>query len=121
MSSVVLNNEINFAKFDNALSKVDTKKILNIPTNAFVIGHIGRFMYQKNHTFLVQILNELSKINPNAFLLMVGDREKVQKKNLTCRFSIKIETGKIRTSDPQIRNLMLYPAELRSHLCYVVI
>ena len=24
------------------------------------------------------------------------------------------ETGKIRTSDPQIRNLMLYPAELRS-------
>ena len=25
------------------------------------------------------------------------------------------ETGKIRTSDPQIRNLMLYPAELRSH------
>lgn len=25
------------------------------------------------------------------------------------------ETGKIRTSDPQIRNLMLYPTELRSH------
>ena len=30
-------------------------------------------------------------------------------------FPFDYETGKIRTSDPQIRNLMLYPAELRSH------
>ncbi len=27
------------------------------------------------------------------------------------------DPGRIRTCDPQIRNLMLYPAELRGHAC----
>ena len=42
-----------------------------------------------------------------------------QRKTLACNLlhnkGLFNETGKIRTSDPQIRNLMLYPAELRSH------
>lgn len=40
--------------------------------NRFVIGHVGRFVSQKNHGFLLDIFLELYKINPNARLLLIG-------------------------------------------------
>lgn len=39
----------------------------------FVVGHVGRFMQQKNHTFLVDIFNEIYKRNPNSMLMLVSD------------------------------------------------
>jgi phosphorylcholine metabolism protein LicD/phosphopantetheinyl transferase (holo-ACP synthase) len=57
--------------------------------NDFVIGHVGRFEYQKNHDFLINIFNEVSKIIYNAKLLLIGDgelfdeiKEKVNRLNL---------------------------------------
>ena len=44
--------------------------------NQLVLGHVGRFRTQKNHVFLIDIFNELKKINPNVVLLLVGDGEK---------------------------------------------
>ena len=38
-----------------------------------VIGHVGRFSYQKNHEFLIKVFSELCKINDNYRLLLVGD------------------------------------------------
>lgn len=48
-----------------------------------VIGHVGRFMAQKNHMFLVQVLKAVCKIEPNVHLVLLGDgelRERVKKK-----------------------------------------
>lgn len=39
----------------------------------FVIGHIGRFTYQKNHEFLIDVFFEVSKKNEKARLLLIGD------------------------------------------------
>lgn len=56
----------------------------------FVIGHVGRFFPQKNHTFLIDIFAEVYKQNKNAVLLLVGGGEleteikaKVKELNLT--------------------------------------
>jgi glycosyltransferase involved in cell wall biosynthesis len=38
----------------------------------FVIGHIGRFEYQKNHEFLLDVFVEVTREVPNAVLLSVG-------------------------------------------------
>lgn len=38
----------------------------------FVIGHVGRFAYQKNHEFLVDVFYEVSKLNDRARLLLIG-------------------------------------------------
>lgn len=49
----------------------------------FVVGHVGRFQEQKNHTFLLAIYQEIYKKNPNSALLLVGDgeqREEIEKK-----------------------------------------
>lgn len=40
-----------------------------------VIGHIGCFCYQKNHEFLIEVFNELYKLDSNYRLLLVGDGE----------------------------------------------
>ncbi len=47
-----------------------------------LLGHIGRFAPQKNHPYLIKIFEDISKINPNVGLLMVGsgqDLEKIKK------------------------------------------
>ncbi|MCG5102604.1 glycosyltransferase family 1 protein [Oceanobacillus alkalisoli] len=54
-----------------------------------VIGHVGHFNYQKNHEFLIEVFNELVRINPNTILFLIGDgklrpfiKEKVEKMGL---------------------------------------
>ncbi|MCL2014506.1 MAG: glycosyltransferase family 1 protein, partial [Oscillospiraceae bacterium] len=41
----------------------------------FVVGHIGRFVYPKNHKFLIKIFAQVAKQEPNAILMLVGDGE----------------------------------------------
>ena len=45
----------------------------NIPSNAFVVGHVGRFANQKNHSFLLDIAKEVVHRHPNVFFLLVGE------------------------------------------------
>ena len=40
-----------------------------------VLGHVGRFMTQKNHTFLLDIFAEVAKIDDLAVLVCLGDGE----------------------------------------------
>lgn len=44
-------------------------------TNNFVIGHVGRFQYQKNHEFLLDIFQSIYSKNSNAILLIIGTGE----------------------------------------------
>jgi glycosyltransferase involved in cell wall biosynthesis len=56
--------------------EVDSKQIraqLGIPSDAFVVGHVGRFVEQKNHHFLVKIAERLCELEPRAVFLLVGD------------------------------------------------
>lgn len=46
--------------------------------NAFVVGHVGRISYQKNHKFLIEIFSRVKQMNTNAVLLLVGVGEKEQ-------------------------------------------
>ena len=41
--------------------------------DSFVIGHVGRFSYQKNHEFLIMVFAEMVKQKPNSRLLLIGD------------------------------------------------
>jgi len=87
----LLNNAIDVDKFVyNENIREDKRKELGIDDNTLVIGHIGRFVAQKNHTFLIDIFNEVHKENENAILLLIGQgpleeqiREKVEQLNLT--------------------------------------
>lgn len=43
--------------------------------NDLVIGSVGRFCYQKNQSFLIEIFNEVLKHRPDSRLLLVGEGE----------------------------------------------
>ncbi len=62
----------------------------------FVIGHVGRFIEAKNHTFLLEILSEMKTAGIDAVLLLVGDG--VLKKQLeTEAHSLKLSSNVIFT------------------------
>jgi glycosyltransferase involved in cell wall biosynthesis len=39
----------------------------------FVVGHVGRFAYQKNHHFLLKVFNAILKQRANAVLFLIGN------------------------------------------------
>lgn len=69
----LLNNAIDLDKFkyDEKLRK-EKRKELNIKEDTLVIGHVGRFVEQKNHRFLIDIFNEVHKQKENSILLLAG-------------------------------------------------
>lgn len=44
-----------------------------------VIGHVGRFMHQKNHAFLIEVFAQIVKRDENAVLVLLGEGELQQK------------------------------------------
>lgn len=53
----------------------EVRKELNIDPNGIVIGHIGRFMQQKNHEKLIAVFEEVNRKNRNTVLLLIGNGE----------------------------------------------
>lgn len=68
----VVNNGIDVEKFTfNPSVRTRKRQELGLENN-FVIGHIGRFALQKNHSFLVDIFAEVVKKDSLARLVLVG-------------------------------------------------
>jgi glycosyltransferase involved in cell wall biosynthesis len=73
----IFNNaiDLNHFKADKAVRDVYREKFGL--QDKFVIGHVGRFCYQKNQEFLVDVFNEVHKTKPNAVLMLIGEGETV--------------------------------------------
>lgn len=68
----IINNGINAEEFVfQKEERLKKRKELGIDNN-LVIGHIGRFMPQKNHKFLIDIFEQIVKKDNKAILLLIG-------------------------------------------------
>ncbi|MGZ0043302.1 glycosyltransferase [Paenibacillus ottowii] len=68
----ILNNAIDVDKYRFSPEIRDNyRKKLNLE-GKFVLGHIGRFVYQKNHVMLIEIFREVYRNNANARLMLIG-------------------------------------------------
>ena len=68
----VIPNAIDSTAFSfNTESRTRKRKELGI-AGRLVLGHAGRFCSQKNHEFLIDIFNEIYKLDQSALLLLVG-------------------------------------------------
>lgn len=78
----IINNAIEVEKYQyNPILREDVRKQLGLD-NSFVIGHTGRFEYQKNHEFLLRVFKSVCLDKPYARLLLVGEgklRENIEK------------------------------------------
>lgn len=109
---IILNNPVDVDRFKQTEKQnSEVKKKIGIPENAYVVGHVGRFVPLKNHEFLVKVFNEAIKKKPEAFLLMIGNGEKEELKkteNLLCSLELrdKCLILKDRTDMPELYSAM---------------
>ena len=69
----VINNAIDLKKFEfNENTREDLRKELGIKEDVLVIGHVGRFMKQKNHEFFIDVFEKAIKQDDNIYLILVG-------------------------------------------------
>ena len=85
-----IKNGINLDKYKFDIEKrKKIRKYLKLNEKDYLIGHVGRFSKEKNHKFLIEIIDKLSMLDRNVKLLLVGDgelkkdiEEQVKKRNL---------------------------------------
>lgn len=72
----LLNNAIQLDNYlFNPKIRNDVRKEFNIDENIVVIGNIGRFSLQKNHTFMIRVFLKFHELNNKSKLLLVGKGE----------------------------------------------
>lgn len=97
----------------------DTRKVTREKlgfNNELLIIHIGRFHVQKNHEFLIDIFQELSKTDSGAKLLLVGDgplKSKIENKVQQLNLEDKVMFIGIRNDVPdllQAADILIFPS-----------
>ena len=69
----IVANAIDYDRFkfnESYREEIRNKYSLN---DSYVVGHIGRFMTQKNHKFVVEVFKGILELNPKSKLLLIGD------------------------------------------------
>lgn len=91
----IIKNAINLDSYKFNLEKRENKRKELKVSNSLVIGHIGRFDYQKNHDFLLDIFSEIVKLKNDSHLILVGSghlekkiNSKIQSLNLQNKVSL---------------------------------
>ena len=71
----IIHNAIETEKYAyDSVTRKQIRETYNLE-NRYVIGHVGRFQYQKNHEFLIDIFYEYLKLDSRAVLMLVGQGE----------------------------------------------
>ena len=64
--------ELGHFSFDPA-ARARLRAELGVGPSTLVVGHVGRFMEQKNHRFLVDVFTALHRERPDSLLVLVGE------------------------------------------------
>jgi len=114
--ALVLSNGIDTEKYvanNDAKSRLISEYKLE---NKFVVGHVGRFNTVKNHDFLIEVFNELSKIKDNAVLLLLGEgnlKPQIEKKAIEYGLADKVIFAGLRSNVAdflQVMDCFVFPS-----------
>lgn len=80
---IVLKNGVDLDQYSYHINRrQEIREGLHISPEEFVVGHVGRFSYQKNQEFLISIFDEFKKIRKDSKLMLIGtgdDMDKIKK------------------------------------------
>ena len=106
----MLHNAIDAAAYSFDVNKrEDVRRRLKLPEEALVLGHVGRFMPQKNHEFLLDVFSAAAKKEANARLLLIGDgdlRAKIEAKAQQLGLSDRVIFTGVRADVPDLLQAM---------------
>lgn len=72
----VIHNAVDYDKYKfNEKNRKEIRNEFSISDSTVVIGNVGRFSNQKNHTFLIEIFYHFHKLNNDSILILVGEGE----------------------------------------------
>jgi len=94
-----------FSIFEKSVDRDSLRAALGIPNKAFVLGHIGRFHTQKNHHFLLRILENLVQREARVHLLLVGEgylRQRIKELVVSKHLSSYVTFAGIREDVPSL-------------------
>lgn len=114
----ILPNAIDTEKYQ--LTTLKEKNMLrcsfDLPENAFVIGQIGRFNSMKNHEFTLRWFEQYHHLNPDSFLVFIGDgelREKLEQLSMSLKIYDYVRFLGVRGDVPtiiHIMNVLIFPS-----------
>lgn len=99
----------------NEKIREEKRKELDLIDN-LVIGHVGRFHYQKNHSFLIDIFNQILKLENKAVLLLIGQGnllEEIKEKVKKLKIEDKVIFTGVRGDIPELLqaiDLIVFPS-----------
>lgn len=113
----IIYNAIDISRFEFDKKVRDRKREeLNIE-DKFVIGHIGRFIYQKNHIFLLEVFKKVLETKKNVILLLIGEGQEKEnikeyvKKNEMDKYVLFFDTTKKIEEMYSIMDLFVLPSK----------
>jgi len=115
----IIKNGIPYIPSEN-YNKKDIYAKYKIPENSFVVGHIGRFVKQKNHEFIMRIAGNLLSDYENMYFLFCGKnvernlRSNEVYKKYASRF-IFIDSIEDVYELHQILNCFIFPSSFEGH------
>jgi len=112
----IINNGIEISKYRyNPVKRIEVRKALGI-NNKFVLGHVGRFSYVKNHAFLIDLFKHICEISSDFVMLLVGDgelRENIETKIASYGLKNSVIITGIRNDVPdllQAMDIFIFPS-----------
>jgi glycosyltransferase involved in cell wall biosynthesis len=69
----VLHLGIDLDPFSRHVDSQSVRAEFGVPEHVVVVGHVGRFVPQKNHTFLLEVAKRVCAANPQTIFVLVGD------------------------------------------------
>ena len=108
-NTVVIRNGIVFDRFRNIESSKEViREKLGVSADDYVVGQIGRFAYQKNQEFTIDIFEELLKKKSNVRLLLIGrgDDDKLRRQAEELEIGDKISILTNRDDVPELLKAM---------------
>ncbi|WP_203527851.1 glycosyltransferase family 1 protein [Clostridium thermarum] len=101
----VLKNGVDCEEFKfSSEVRASLRKELGVE-DRFVIGHVGRFEKQKNHTFIINVFKEVTKIRSDAVLLLIGTgklKESIERKVRVLGLEDSVKFLGVRKDIPQL-------------------
>jgi glycosyltransferase involved in cell wall biosynthesis len=101
----VLHYRIDLKPFQEPIDWEGARKELEIPMDALVVGHVGRFDAPKNQRFLLEVAREVLKTRRDVHFLFVGDgplRVEIQERARVLGLSGRTHFPGIRTDVPRL-------------------
>ncbi len=113
----ILHNAVDLNIFNyDVEGRKQIREEFKINDNVKIIGHVGRFMEQKNHDFLIEVFKDIHIKNPNTVLMLVGNgvlENQIKEQISQLKLNDSVIFAGVRSDIPQILSAMdvfLFPS-----------